>query len=98
MTPIETSTVIFVCVFGGALVGLWLRTILPEHHLDGETRDSVKLGVGLIGTMSALVLGLLVASAQSTSNTRSSELTQMAADTILVDRMLAHYGPESAQA
>lgn len=97
MTPIETSSVIFACVFGGALVGLWLRTILPEHHLDAETRDLVKLGVGLIGTMSALVLGLLVASAKGTYDTRSSELTQMAADSIVVDRMLAHYGPESAQ-
>ena len=56
----------------------------------------MKLGVGLIGTMAALVLGLLVASAESSYNTRSSELTQMSANAILLDRVLAHYGPETA--
>ncbi len=60
---------------------MWLRTILPAHHLDAETKDVVKLGVGLIGTMAALLLGLLVASAKSSFDARSSELTQMAANT-----------------
>ena len=78
------------------MLGLWLRTILPAHHLDAETKDVVKLGVGLIGTMAALLLGLLVASAKSSFDARGSELTQMAANTILLDRTLAHYGPETA--
>jgi len=75
---------------------MWLRTILPAHHLDAETKDVVKLGVGLIGTMAALLLGLLVASAKSSFDARGNELTQMAANTILLDRTLAHYGPEAA--
>jgi len=78
------------------MLGMWLRTVLPAHHLDAETKDVVKLGVGLIGTMAALLLGLLVASAKSTFDARRSELTQMAANTILLDRTLAHYGPETA--
>ena len=97
MKPIEVSTIIFFCIFGGSMLGMWLRTILPEHHLNAETKDLVKLGVGLIGTMAALLLGLLVASAKSSYDTRSSELTQMAANTILLDRTLAHYGPETAE-
>src|SRR5215467_11333945 len=79
------------------MLGMWLRGILPEHHLDAETKDLVKLGVGLIGTMAALLLGLLVASAKSSYDTRKSELTQMAANLILLDRELAHYGTESTQ-
>jgi len=79
------------------MLGMWLRSILPEHHLNTETKDLVKLGVGLIGTMAALLLGLLVASAKSSYDARSSELTQMAANTILLDRALAHYGPETAE-
>jgi hypothetical protein len=98
MTPIETSTLIFGCVFAGALIGMWLRSVLPEHHLGNDTKDLVKLGVGLIGTMTALVLGLLVASAESSYSTQSAELTQMAANIILLDRMLAHYGPDAADA
>jgi hypothetical protein len=95
VNPIETSAVVFVCVFGGAMIGMALRTVLPEHHLNNDTKDVVKLGVGLIGTMTALVLGLMVASAKSSYDTRSSEITTMAADSILLDREFAHYGPET---
>jgi hypothetical protein len=79
------------------MAGMWLRATLPPRHLDADTKDLVKLGVGLIGTMTALLLGLLVASAKSSYDARSSELTQMAANTILLDRTLAHYGPETAE-
>lgn len=96
MGAFELSSIIFVCVFCGGLLGLWLRTVLPEHHLNEDTRDLIKLGVGLIGTLAALVLGLLIASAANSYDTRRAELTQMAANTILLDRMLAHYGAETA--
>jgi Protein of unknown function (DUF4239) len=96
MSPIQISAIIFCCIFGGALLGMWLRHALPERHLDAETKDLVKLGVGLIGTMAALLLGLLVASAKSAYDARSSELTQMAANTVLLDRALVHYGPAAA--
>jgi hypothetical protein len=97
VSPLGTSLIIFSCIFGCAILGVWLRGVLPEHHLDAETKDLVKLGVGLIGTMAALLLGLLVASAKSSYDTRSSELTQMAANTILLDRSLAHYGPATGE-
>jgi hypothetical protein len=96
--PFEISAIVFACVFGGAMMGLWLSSIVPQHHLSSETKSVVALGVGLIGTMAALVLGLLVASAKGSYDSRSSELTQMAANTILLDRMLAHYGPETREA
>jgi Protein of unknown function (DUF4239) len=97
MDPVEVSAIIFCCIFGGALFGMWLANVLPEHHLNTETKDLVKLGVGLIGTMAALLLGLLVASAKSSYDARSSELTQLAANTVLLDRALAHYGPETGE-
>ncbi|MGH7836252.1 MAG: hypothetical protein ACREQC_00350, partial [Candidatus Binataceae bacterium] len=84
--------------FGGALLGMFIRDLLPEHHLSKDSQDVVKLGMGLIGTMSALVLGFLVASAQGSYATRGSELTQMAANTVLLDRVLAHYGTETKDA
>src|SRR5215471_4193461 len=79
------------------MLGMWLRGVLPQHHLNDETKDLIKLGVGLVGTMAALLLGLLVASAKSSYDTRSSELTQMAASAVLLDRCLAHYGPATGQ-
>ena len=94
----EISAIIFLCIFGGAMLGMWLRGVLPERHLNNETKDLIKLAVGLIGTMAALLLGLLVASAKSSYDARSNELTQVAANAILMDRILARYGPETAEA
>ncbi len=95
MSPIDVSTLIFFCIFGSAMLGMWLRSVLPEHHLNADTKELVKLGVGMIGTMAALLLGLLVASAKGSFDARRSELIQMAANTILLDRALAHYGSET---
>jgi hypothetical protein len=69
VSPLESSAIIFFCIFGGAILGMWLRGVLPEDHLNAETKDLVKLGVGLVGTMAALLLGLLVASAKSSYDT-----------------------------
>lgn len=95
MDPLIVSAITFTIVFGGALVGMYLRTSLPKQHLIDESRDVMKLGVGLVGTMAAMVLGLLVNSAKSSFDTQSNELTQMSANVILVDRILAAYGPDA---
>jgi hypothetical protein len=97
MNPLEVSAIIFLLIFGGAMLGMWLRGVLPQDHFDADTKDLVKLGVGLIGTMAALLLGLLVASAKSSYDTRNNELQQMAANVILLDRVLAHYGPATSE-
>jgi hypothetical protein len=64
VNPTLISLTVFACTFGGALLGLWLRTVLPEHHLSDESRDTIKVGIALIATMTALVLGLVTASAK----------------------------------
>src|SRR5262245_32164526 len=98
MSPLAISAIVFACIFGGALLGMWLRTVLPEHHLSAESKDIVKVGMGVVGTMAALVLGLLVASAKSSYDTQQSELLQMSANVVFLDRVLAHYGPETKEA
>ena len=65
MNTIFTCAVIFAFVFGGALLGILLNSFLPKHHLSSESRDIIKLGMGLVGTMAALILGLLTASAKN---------------------------------
>jgi hypothetical protein len=87
----------FVCIFCGALFGLFLRSVLPEHHLSDKTRDAVKVGTGLIATLTALVLGLLVSSAKSSFDMMSAEITQGGARVIFLDRTLARYGPETKE-
>jgi uncharacterized membrane protein len=97
MSSLTISLIMLACVFGAALLGILLHAVLPQHHLSSETKDIVKLGMGLVGTMSALVLGLLVASAKNSYDTQSAELTQLSANIALLDRGLALYGPETKE-
>jgi len=97
MSSITISLIVFACIFGGALLGILLHTSLPQHHLAADSKDIVKLGMGLVGTMSALVLGLLVASAKGSYDAQSTELTQLVANIALLDRGLALYGPETKE-
>jgi hypothetical protein len=98
MSSIEIALVSAACIFGGVLLGLWLQTLLPGHHLSSESKDTIKLAAGMIATLSALVLGLLVSSAKSNFDTMSAEVTQGAAKVIQLDRALANYGPETRDA
>jgi len=72
-----------------------MRAMLPEHYLDKESQDSIKLGTGLIATMTALVLGLVTASTKSSFDDVGSAVTQSASQLLTLDRLLARYGRET---
>lgn len=95
MSSFVIGGIVFACTFGGALIGMLLRGYLPEQHLNAETKDVIKLSMGIIGTMTALVLGLLVGSANATFNTQREGLAQLSASIVYLDRVLAHYGPDA---
>lgn len=97
MNHLVIALIVFVCVFGSSLVGMWARAILPPHHLSDQSISVVKMATGLIATMAALVLGLLVSSAKGTFDTTSAELVQNSASVIHLDRVLAKYGPETRE-
>jgi hypothetical protein len=97
MSSIAISGVTFACVFGGALLGMALRAVLPQNHVTADSRDVVKLGMALVATLAALVLGLLIASAKSSFDMQNVELTEMSSRVVLLDRVLAHYGPEAKE-
>jgi Protein of unknown function (DUF4239) len=92
------SVILFVVLVGAALLGRRVRRYLPQDHLSADSRDSVKLAMGLVATMTALVLGLLVSSAKDGYDTKRSVVIQMAAKVAFLDRVLALYGPETAEA
>jgi hypothetical protein len=77
---------------------MFLRAVLPEHHLNEKTNNIINLGMGLIGTLAVLVLALLIAGAQSSFRDQRSEIAQMSANIISLDRILADYGPETKEA
>jgi len=87
--------VIFALTLGGIVLGGLLRTTLPQHHLSKDSQDVVRLGVGLIATIAALVLGLLIAAAKGSFDTQSGQVKQITADIILLDALLEQYGPDA---
>ena len=95
MSPMTISVFSFFCIFIGALLGLYLRSVLPKHHLSYKTMEAVKVGIALIATLTALVLGLLVSSSKDSLDKMTAEITESGARVILVDRLLARYGPEA---
>jgi len=92
-----SGMIVFAFTLGGALIGNWLRATLPAHHLNDESRDTVKLGIGLVATMTALVLGLVTASTKSSFDAMDTEVKHFAADVLTLDRLLARYGPETGE-
>ena len=80
---------------GAVVLGIYLRRVLPEHYLGADTKDAVKLAMGLVATMSALVLSLLVTSVKGAYDTRKGEVIQIAAKVAFIDRVLRAYGPEA---
>jgi len=95
MTSLALSGITFALTLAGIFLGVLLRHALPHHHLSKDAQDVVRLGVGLIATISALVLGLLIAAAKSSFDTKSTQVNQITADIILLDNLLGQYGPEA---
>ena len=98
MTSTIASLISFGCIFGGSLTGVALRSVLPQRYLTDEDKDVLRLGLGLITTLSALVLGLLISTAKSSYDAKRNQLTQIATDVILLDRSLYLYGEETSGA
>src|SRR5215468_903589 len=98
LSPLVTSLIVWALLVAGALVGAMLRRGLPEHHLDTHAKDIVRLGCALIATISGLVLGLLINSANTSFNAQRDEIRQFAANVILIDQVLGQYGPDAREA
>jgi hypothetical protein len=97
MTSLLTATMIFGCSLGAGFFGLVLHVQLPDRHLDVESKDTVKLVMSLIATMAALVLSLLIASANSSYQAQENEIQSLSANVMLLDRLLSFYGPEAQE-
>ena len=98
MNTTFTALIVLACLIAAVLLGRAVRHFLPEDHLAADSRDAIKLAMGLVATMSALVLGLLVSSAKGSYDTERSEVIQMAANVAFLDRVLTTYGSEAAEA
>jgi len=97
MSALAIAAIICACILGSAILGMLARTVLPKHHFEDESKDIVKTGMGLVATMTALVLGLLVASAKSSFDAQKNGLDDIAANFTVLDNILAEYGPSAQE-
>ena len=95
---IIVAVILLAGLVGVMLVGARLRRLVPAEHLSTDSKDAIKLALGLVATMTAILLGLLVSSAKNSFDTTRSEVMQMSAKIALLDRILALYGPQTADA
>ena len=98
MNHIAIGLIGFVATFGGALIGIYAARALPEHHLSNESRNAISVSSAIVGTLSALVIGLMISTANSSFATRSNEVSRIAVDIVRINRMLQRYGPEAEDA
>ena len=95
MSPIEITLITWACIFCGMQVGNLIRRYCPESYRSGDSRDAIRAGAAVIGTLAALVLGLMVSSASKNYDALNGGLTKNAASYIDIDRVLAQYGPDA---
>ena len=98
MSPVIIGFVSLVVIFGAALFGIFAARALPQHHLSDQTRAAVSVSVAVVGTLAALVIGLMISTASSSFSARSNEVTTISVDLIRMDRMMRRYGPEADDA
>ena len=97
MNATLVTAIVSACLLAAVWIGMRLRRFLPEDHVSPHSRDSVKLAMGLVATMSALLLGLLVSSAKTSYDTTRTQVMQRASKYALLDRLLVIYGPRAAE-
>lgn len=95
MNHFAIGFIAFVTIFGGALIGIFAARALPEHHLSNEARNAISVSAAIVGTLSALVIGLMITTANSSFSARSSEVTRIAVDIVRINRLMQRYGPEA---
>jgi hypothetical protein len=95
MNSIALFFVAFACLLGGACIGMAMRRVLPEHHLSRDSTDVIKLATGLMATLVALVLSLLVSSANTFHGMIENQYNGALANVVQLDQYLQAYGPET---
>ena len=95
VTALTIAAITFVCAFGSAVIGAYVRDRLPAPHLSKESQDVVRLAMGLIATMTAVLLGLVTTAARSTFDAHETAIRNSAVNILTLDRLLARYGAET---
>ena len=95
MNHYVTSTVVLVLILLSAAVGSYVRLKLPDHHFNEATLGAMRIAVGLVATLSALVLSLLISSGKSSLDLVNTAIERNTVAMIRLDHTLAQFGPST---
>jgi len=98
MSHTTLGLISFGAIFGGVIIGMLVARCLPGQHLSPETQSAVTVSVAVIGTLAALVLGLMISAANRSFSARSDQVRELSVQLIRIDRNLRRYGPEADDA
>ena len=92
------AVIILTLAFGAALAGMAVGARLPNHHRSDASHNVVSVSMAVVGTLTALVLGLLLSIANTSFGTKQQQLISVSADLLRIDQLLRGYGPEADRA
>jgi hypothetical protein len=98
MDAVQIALLILLIVFGAAMVGMLVGQKLVPHHVTPETNRVISTSTAVVGTMTALVISLLISNASSSFSARNETVGKLSADIVRLDELLRRYGPEASAA
>ena len=97
MSALLTAFIIFAFMLSGIVLGSYLRFVLPDHHTQADSKDILMTSAGMMATLVALIIGLLVSSAKGSYDVTTASITQGGAKIITLDYYLSRYGSEAKE-
>jgi hypothetical protein len=97
MNSIAVSSIVFLSILASGLVGMVVRRAIAADRLGSGEKEGARLVTGLMTTMAAVVLGMLVSSAKASYDARTNEIAEISSQIVTIDRMLSKYGTETAE-
>jgi len=94
-SPLLFSLLVLLATLGAAAVGFLLHGVRPFVDQSDEHRSAVRLAMGLMATLTAVVLGMVTSSAKDTFDQANDLVSGLAVDVITLDKVLDSYGPET---
>jgi hypothetical protein len=89
------SVVVLVLILASAAIGSHVRAKLADHHFSEDSLAAMRIAVGLVATLSALVLSLLISSGKSSLDLVNTALQHNSVAMIQLDRTLSEFGPST---
>lgn len=98
MTPPVISLIALFFIYMSSLFGIFVRSLLPQHHLSEDSRTIIKAARSVVVGLAALTLGLLIATAKGSFDVKEAELKSGTSRMIVLNRLLLNYGDRSKAA